>query len=141
MTIPKICPSIIVRYASVALFLWFGVAQLTDPIMWSGFLPEWTGSFPMSGATLVQLNGLFEIVLALALGVGVFTRVVATLLGIHLLGIAMTVGGAIGVRDAVLAVMTTSLAFAAPDRLTLDAKNHIAPASSCCGKSCTMPKA
>ncbi|MEK7459377.1 MAG: DoxX family membrane protein [Patescibacteria group bacterium] len=141
MTTPKICPSIIVRYAAVALFLWFGIAQLTAPENWVGFLPEWTGYFPMPASMIVQLNGLTEVVLALALGIGVFTRVVAVLLGIHLLGIAITAGGAIGVRDAVLAVMTTSLAFAAPDRLTLDAKNRIAPASSCCGKSCTMPKA
>ncbi len=141
MTISKICPSIIVRYAAVVLFLWFGVMQLTGPEAWVGFLPEWTGYFPMPGTMIVQLNGLTEIVLALALGIGVFTRVVAVLLGVHLLGIAITAGGAIGVRDAALAVMTTSLAFAAPDCLTLDAKNRVAPASSCCGKSCTMPKA
>jgi hypothetical protein len=39
-----------------------------------------------------------------------------------LIGIAITAGGAIGVRDAVLAAMGISLALSQPDEWTLDAK-------------------
>lgn len=119
----------IVRYTAVALFMWFGIAQLTDAATWVGFLPEWTGYFPIPGEMLVQLNGLGEVVLALALGVGVYTRVVAALLGVHLLGIALTAGGAIGVRDAALALMTGALAFAPPDSWTLENHAHRTPSA------------
>ena len=50
------------------------------------------------------------------------TPVIAALLGGHLLGIALTVGGAIGVRDATLAVTTLSLALAPVDPLSIDAR-------------------
>jgi len=111
-----------IRFAMAALFLWFGAMQLTEPAAWVGFLPEWTGYFPIPAEILIRMNGLFEVLFALLLAVGAFTRVVAFLLGAHLLFIAVSVGGAIGVRDAALAVTTLALAFAAPDALTLDAK-------------------
>ncbi len=119
-------PIIVVRFGITALFLWFGTQQLFDPNAWTIFLPEWTGYFPIPAEILVRTNGLIEIVLALLLGVGVFTRVSAFLLGVHLAGIAASVGGATGVRDGVLALCTLALALGAPDAYTLDAqeKSH-----------------
>lgn len=124
LKIPEISTAIVVRYSAVALFLWFGIAQIYSPTIWVGFLPEWTGYFPIPGEMLVQLNGLLETVLALALFIGILTRAASILLGLHLFGIALTAGGAIGVRDAVLAAMTFSLAFSKPDQFTLDAITH-----------------
>lgn len=120
----KFSSAILLRWSLVALFVWFGFQQLVSPSDWVGFLPEWTGYFPIPGEMLVQLNGLFELILATLLFIGVYTRVSAALLGVHLLGIAITAGGAIGVRDAALAMATIALALSEPDQWTLDAKHH-----------------
>lgn len=113
---------IVLRWSWVALFFWFGSQQLINPSDWVGFLPEFTGYLPIPGEMLVQLNGLFEIVLAIALLLGVYTRVSATLLALHLLGIAVVAGGAIGVRDAALAMVGFAIALDTPDAWTMDAK-------------------
>ncbi len=113
---------IVLRWSWVALFFWFGSQQLLNPSDWVGFLPEFTGYLPIPGEILVQLNGLFEIVFAVALLFGVYTRVSAVLLAVHLMSIAVVAGGAIGVRDAALAMVGFSIALAEPDEWTMDAK-------------------
>ena len=114
--------SVIIRYAMCLVFLWFGVNQLTHPASWVAFLPQWTGYFPIPGEMLIRLNGWFEVIFALLLAAGVYTRIAAFLLGAHLLVIALDVGGAIGVRDAGLSITTMSLALSHPDDWTIDAR-------------------
>ncbi len=113
---------VLLRWSWVALFFWFGSRQLINSSDWVGFLPEFTGYLPIPGEMLVQLNGLFEIVLAVALLFGVYTRVSAALLAVHLMGIAVVAGGAIGVRDAALAMVGFAIALDTPDAWTMDAK-------------------
>lgn len=112
----------VLRYSWALLFFWFGFAQLTDAASWIIYLPEWTGYFPIPGEMLVQINGLLEICCAALLALGIHTRVIAGFLGIHLLGIAASVGGATGVRDAALGAVGITLALQTPDALTLDSK-------------------
>lgn len=111
----------LVRYTMVLLFLWFGIQQLINPSMWVSYLPEFTGYLPMPGEMLVQLNGWFEIICAGLLLLGCYTRFIAFILGIHLLGIAVTAGGAVGVRDAALGLCALSLCISGADAWTLDA--------------------
>lgn len=110
----------LLRYSLAALFLWFGWQQLADPALWIGFLPEWTAYFPVPGEMIVRLNGWLEIVGAFFLIIGIFTKLAAWILGLHLLAIALATGGALGVRDGVLALACFSLALASPDHLTLE---------------------
>jgi uncharacterized membrane protein YphA (DoxX/SURF4 family) len=110
----------ILRYGWVILFLWFGVQQIMNPGAWVGFLPAWTGYFPIPGEILVQLNGWMEIIGASFLLIGAFVRPVAIILSLHLFVIAAAAGGAIGVRDFVLALMGVALAAAGPDDWTID---------------------
>ncbi|MBI2473625.1 DoxX family membrane protein [Candidatus Uhrbacteria bacterium] len=112
--------SLMIRYTACLLFLWFGIQQLTDPNSWVVFLPEWTGYFPIPSEMLIQLNGWMEVVLALMLVMGLYTKFVALVLGAHLMGIALSVGQATGVRDAALALFTLSLVFSHPDIWTID---------------------
>lgn len=110
----------IIRYSWCLLFLWFGFQQLIDPGAWVSYLPVWTGYFPIPAEILIQLNGWLEIVLAVFLASGLMVRVVAIILSLHLMMIAVEAGGAIGVRDAVLAMMGVALAFTPADPWTLD---------------------
>ncbi len=111
---------IVLRWSWVGLFLWFGSQQLIHPGQWVSFLPTWTGYFPVPGEMLVQLNGWLELCLAVLLAIGCYTRMVAGFLALHLFGIAVTAGGAIGMRDAVLGMVGVSLALGGPDRWTVD---------------------
>ncbi len=112
--------TVMIRFTLVLLFLWFGTQQLLDAETWIAFLPEWTGYLPIPGKMLVQINGLLEVLCAILLAAGVYTKIIAGLLGAHLLFIAISVGGPTGVRDAALALITLSLVFSEPDRWTLD---------------------
>ena len=110
----------LLRYSLAALFLWFGWQQLANPSSWAVFLPSWTGYFPIPTEMLIRLNGWLEIIGALFLILGAFTRVVAGILALHLLAIAISIGGSIGVRDGALALACLALALSAPDKWTLD---------------------
>lgn len=112
--------TIIIRLAYCALFFWFGTSQLIDPGAWTSFLPEFVGYIPIPGEMLVRFNGWAEVVAATMLLLGCYTRLVAGFLGAHLLAIALTVGGAIGVRDGVLGLTVLSFVFSKPDEWTLD---------------------
>jgi uncharacterized membrane protein YphA (DoxX/SURF4 family) len=111
---------LIYRYSIVALYFWFAAQQLLDPGTWVGYLPEWTGYFPIPGEMLVRLHAWTELTLASMLLIGLYTRPVATLLALHLLFLAVDFGGAIGVRDAVLGVSVLLLAAQPEDEYTLD---------------------
>ena len=114
---------VVLRAGLVALFLWFGLSQITSPSQWISWLPEWTSSLPIGATTIVLLNGGFETILGLALAAGYWTRLVAALLSLHLFFIAWEIGyNDIGVRDFVLALATAVIALNGPDAYTLDAK-------------------
>ena len=111
---------VVLRWSWVVLFFWFGTQQLIHPSQWVTFLPGWTGYFPAPAEMLIQLNGWMEVCLAAMLLLGFYTRFAATVLSLHLAGIAASVGGAIGVRDAALAAVGISIALGGPDEWTLD---------------------
>ncbi len=115
---------VVLRFAMVILFLWFGFSQLTTPSDWTAWVPAWPMQLTgLSAETIVLLNGIFEVVLGIFLAAGFYTRLAALLLSLHLLLIAFEIGyNDIGMRDLVLAIATSSLVLFAPDRCTLD--NH-----------------
>jgi uncharacterized membrane protein YphA (DoxX/SURF4 family) len=104
------------------LFLWFGYQQLAHPEMWVSYLPEWTGYFPIPGEMLVRLNGWFEVISAVFLLLGIYTRVIATILAAHLMFLAIEIGGAVGMRDGVLAMIGFAIALSPADEWTIDYK-------------------
>ncbi len=114
---------IVVRGGVVALFLWFGLSQVTNPGEWVSWVPTWASSLSIGAKNVVLLNGGFETILGLALAAGYWTRIAALLLSIHLFFIAYEIGyNDIGVRDFILAITTLSLGLFEPDRYTLDTR-------------------
>src|SRR3989338_7692565 len=102
------------------LFLWFGINQIFNPTMFFGYLPEFILFSDFAG-TVVLLNGIFELILGVALLLGFLTRPVAFVLSLHLLSIAITLGyNDIAVRDLALALATLSIVLQGPDQWCLD---------------------
>jgi uncharacterized membrane protein YphA (DoxX/SURF4 family) len=112
---------IVLRIGMALVVLWFGVQQLLDPSIWTGYLPTWTSSLPIGAVTFVLLNGWFECTFGLLLIAGFYTRFVALLLSLHLYGIAATLGlGELGVRDFGLATGLLSVFFYGQDVWSVD---------------------
>ena len=110
---------LLIRTAIAIVFLWFGFSQLSNPAQWTRMIPDYV-SF-MSPTALVYLNGSVEIILAVLLLLGLFTRIVSILLGLHLLHITTIVGyGATGARDLALALVTLSISLNGTDEFCLD---------------------
>ena len=113
---------ILLRIGMAVVIVWFGVQQMQNPSPWIHFLPSWIGSLPIAPQTFVLLNGWFEVTFGLALLAGLYTRFVALLLGLHLLGIAASIGyGPLGVRDFGLAIATLTVFLAGAGQWSLDA--------------------
>lgn len=111
----------ILRISMALVIIWFGVEQVTNTAPWIGFLPDWVSSMPISAESFVTLNGWFEIVFGSLLLVGLYTRLSALLLGVHLLGITVSIGyDALGVRDFGLAMATLSLVLSGAGAWSLD---------------------
>jgi len=113
---------VVLRFGLVALFIWFGLSQLTAPGAWVSWVPEWpTTLLGLTPTAVVLLNGTFETIFGVALAVGFYTRWAALLLSLHLFFLAYEIGyNDIGVRDFVLAVSVLALSLFGPDEYTLD---------------------
>lgn len=103
---------LILRLGLAAVFLWFGFSQLLDGLSWVGWVPDWAVAFlRIPPAMIVLANGLFEVALGALLAVGVWVRISATVLAVHLAIITFDIGlTAIGVRDLGLTLATLALA-------------------------------
>ena len=102
----------ILRFGLSAVFLWFGFSQLLDGINWVYLVPDWAvNTLNLPPAMLVLGNGLAEVILGTLLAMGIWTRIVALLLGLHLALITLTLGiSPTGVRDFGLVLSTFALA-------------------------------
>jgi uncharacterized membrane protein YphA (DoxX/SURF4 family) len=113
--------SLVLRVGLGLVMLWFGVSQGKNPSAWVNYLPTWTESLSLSQITFIYLNSWFEICLGVLLILGFQTRIVATLLALHLIGIVLSVGyNATGIRDFGLTMALVSIALASPEGPSLD---------------------
>ncbi len=113
---------LLLRTGIAVVFLWFGFSQLKDPSSWIGMIPAYAISLsPFSPSALVFFNGIFELVFATLLLLGLFTRFTSFILGLHLLHITTILGyGAIAARDFTLAIASFSIFLHGPDIFGLD---------------------
>ena len=66
-------------------------------------------------------NGIFETILAVALGVGYFTRLAAFLAALHILGIGISLGYSdIAIRDIGLAIASFAVFLQGPDQYCIE---------------------
>ncbi len=115
----------LLRAALGIVLLWFGFTQLKNPASWTRLLPEFTQSLALSANSLIYINGIFEITLAILLLLGLFTRVVSFIVGLHILSIVWVLGyGPVAVRDLGLALAAFSVTLHGPDEYCLDKLLH-----------------
>lgn len=114
--------SYILRLGLGFVFLWFGFSQLFDQSTWVSFIPTaLTTATGISASTFVIVNAMFEIFCASLLVFGIYTRVVASLLFVHMIAIVADVGlGPIGIRDIGLMVALFSIALQGKDEYSLE---------------------
>ena len=135
----------IIRVALSIVFLWFGINQIINPESFLGYVPQWLyphGSQMMHEHPLqfmhnipshslhitIMANGIFETIFGILLVIGIFTRIAAFLLALHLFGIAFSLGyNDVAVRDFGLALATASLIFSGAGQLSLDNKLRKTP--------------
>ncbi len=115
---------LLLRTGIAIVFLWFGFSQLKNPMNWTRMVPDYINLIiPLSKTTLIYMNGLFEVVFATLLLLGVYPRIVSLFLGLHLIHIVSIVGyGAVGARDFALAIATFSIFFSGSDEFCLTNK-------------------
>ena len=123
ITMKEVAPMVL-RIAISLVFLWFGTQQLINTQAWLSFVPDFAISTSgMSAITLVHFNGVFEVLFGLSLLVGFYTRASALVLGLHLIGISLSLGlSAIAIRDFGLACASISVFLYGMDGICLDYK-------------------
>ena len=99
------------------------MSQIKSPGEWIGFLPSWISSTGISATNFIYMNAGFEIFFGVLLLLGLYVRVSALLLSLHLFGIVFSLGyNAIAVRDFGLAVATFAVFLNGKDFLCLKRK-------------------
>ena len=124
--IKNIAPAFL-RIGLGLVIMWFGFQQLLHPDVWTGFLPDFVKSFPISQTTFVYLNGWFEIFASSLLIMGVFIRILSALMALHLLGIVISIGyDPIAMRDLGLTIALFAIAMNGTDNFSLekDSQNY-----------------
>ncbi len=113
---------VLLRIGMSLVFFWFSYAQLTNGQMWTSYVPDYAVSLShMSASTLVFANGIFELVFGALLLLGLFTRIAALLLALHMVEIVYSVGySPIGVRDFGLCIAAFSIFLYGSDKWCLD---------------------
>lgn len=114
----------LLRIALSLVFLWFSISQFTAVDQWTGLIPEFIVNMGISAKTVVLANATSELVFGILLLFGIFTRVAAFVLALHLFGIASNFGfnNPNGIRDFGLAFATLSVFLNGTDKLCLENK-------------------
>lgn len=113
---------VILRVALALVFLSFSIMQLWSPENWASYVPSFLIKGILTPVILVLTNAYLEMIFGTLLLFGLYTRLSSLILGLHLIGITLSVGfNAVGVRDFGLAFATLSLFFTGAPHWSLDA--------------------
>ncbi len=110
----------VLRIGMSLIFLYFGYQQLTNNASWQGFVPDFALILGLTAEKIVMFNSIFELSFGLLLLFGIYTRIVALLLSIHLFIISFSLGFSdLGIRDFGLAIATFVVFMNGKDGFTL----------------------
>jgi uncharacterized membrane protein YphA (DoxX/SURF4 family) len=114
--------NILLRVGMSLVFFWFGIKQIINPKQFAYYVPDYLAKIFGSSENVSFINGIFEVVFALFLIIGLFTKISSFILAIHLASITFLVGifTPTGIRDFGLTIATFSIALNGPDKYCLD---------------------
>ena len=108
----------ILRIGLSVVIIWFGISQLINRQIWIGDLPA--SAFDLSFIStinLVYINGIFETLFGILLLLNQCSKVVSTILAIHMLTIIMHLGyNEIAIRDFAICIGFISLIFSSENK-------------------------
>ena len=111
----------VLRIGLSLVLLWFGANQVLSSQSWTSWLPTYASAIPISAANLVFINGAFEVTLGLLLLIGIYTRITALILSLHLLIITLSIGyNDVAIRDFGLFIAALAIALNGADEWCLD---------------------
>ena len=114
---------VVLRISISLMILWFGFTSIFNHEFLIGYLPEFFYSLEISLQSIMLLNGIFEIIFGTLLIIGLFTRVVAFILFLHILSIMFSLGyNDVAIRDFGLAFATLAVFLNGADKWSLDRK-------------------
>jgi len=109
-----------VRLGIGIVFLWIGIDIWLNTDYWMTWLPGYVSQF-IEPQIMMLMTGVFDFVFGLLLLLGLFTRISAFLMALHLIGVIMTIGyNDIAVRDFGLLLATIGIFLHGPDKWCLD---------------------
>lgn len=111
----------LIRISLAIVFIWFGMQQLQHPLLFVGWIPKEAGFISLPAWELIMLNGTLEVSLGTLMLFGIFTRISALILGLHLALITLSIGiSEIGIRDFGLTMATLGLAGMKSDKFSVE---------------------
>ncbi|MEM3127339.1 MAG: DoxX family protein [Candidatus Woesearchaeota archaeon] len=116
--------TLLLRIGLGVVLIYFGFLNITAPETYMSFVPEQLTRY-VAAIFLMQINGVVEILFGLFLIGGLYRRIVAVLVGLHILGIAFlmwSVAPDISARDFGLALAAFALSMMNEDKHSLDKK-------------------
>ncbi|MBI4143212.1 DoxX family membrane protein [Candidatus Uhrbacteria bacterium] len=124
--------SLILRIGLGVEFLMFGYGKLVDVGGWIAFIPPWMSPLlPASVGTFLTVIGVAELLLGVLLLIGLWTRVIAVLAALHLVGVLVAVGyNDLAIRDFVALASALALAALGPAGCHYSIDGHRTTASS-----------
>lgn len=101
----------ILRLGLGITFIWIAVLILRDPLLWSSFLPSSIQSIlPIAPELFMQATAVLDILLGVFLIANKFTKIVAVIAVLHLLGLVFSLGfGDLSARDFGLMMMAVAI--------------------------------
>ena len=92
---------LILRLGLGFVFIWFGIDKLINPINWLGYIPPKVAQLIFINLdSFIFLLGIVELILGTLLIIGLYTRIVAFIMAIHLALVVASLGfNEIAARD------------------------------------------
>jgi len=111
----------LVRWGIGIVFLWIGIDIWVHTNYWITWLPQLAFQLPVDPKILILMNGTFDALFGALLLLGLFTRVSAFLMALHLIFVVISLGyNDIAVRDFGLLLATVGIFLHGTDKLCWD---------------------
>lgn len=112
--------SLILRLGLGITLFWFGITSILEPDVWSSLVPVF---IPIQPTIVVMAMAIFQMVVAVFIILGAFTRLAAFLMALSLIPIIISLGyNDVAVRDFAIFLAALSLAISGSKKLSLDSR-------------------